>query len=166
MIVGDRHQFAVESEFTSQVGRWIFGQFRVWVGGNAIGTYSEEVMDLVCTTGVLRERVPHASPAAASLGSQELLDRVWSVVYGKGKYNDDEHRVWKPYEWFASCQGFENVRSVIANVGSIHRIVWQISGEQSAREHAVPAEIYEAVASEFISWLDRGIEERRKGLEQ
>lgn len=147
MIFGERQLFAVECELTSRVGRWIYGRFRVWVAANPIGAYTDEVIDLKGTTGVLRQPIPRASPAMAALGPDEFLELVWSACYGDGQYNDTECRALRQHVWFDSCEGFENVRSVIAKVETNYRIVWRISGETSAREQIVPATVYDSVAS-------------------
>ena len=170
MIFGEKQLFAVECEFTSQLERWVYGKFCVWVGGHRIGSYSEEVLDLKGTTGVLRGPVKAASSVVVSLSSQAFLDTVWNAVYVWNSkqsdvgYNDEDCRKWCPYIWFDSCEGFENVRSVIATDGGQHRIVWHILGESSAREQFVPSAVYEVVRSEFVSWLDRGLQERWKGI--
>ena len=170
MIIGEKQSFAIECEFTSQVEQWIYGKFRVWVAGYPIGTYSEEVLDLKGTTGLLREPVRAASYVVASFSSQVFLDTVWNAVYVRnGKhtrngYHDEDCRKWRPYVWFGSCEGFENVRSAIATNRDLHRIVWHISGELLTREQYVSSPVYETVRSEFILWLDRGLEERWKGI--
>jgi hypothetical protein len=170
MIFGEKQLFAVECEFTSQIKRWVYGRFRVWVGGHPIGTYSEEILDLMGTTGALRNPVRAASSVVLSLSAQVFLDTVWAAAYVSNDhsdgYNHEEFLTLSPYVWFESCEGFENVRSVIAIDGSNHRIVWHISGDSSAKEQYVPSSVYEAVTSEFNLWLDVGLNERRKGIEQ
>ncbi len=160
MIFGEKPLFAVECEFTSRDGRWIYGRFRVWAGGDPIGSYTDEVIDLKGTTGVLRQIVSPAPAAVATLGAQEFLEWVWTACYGDGEYNEAAWAAARPYVWFDSCEGFENVRSVIANVGTDYRIVWQISGERAAREQMVPAKRYESVTAAFIAWLDHEVLER------
>ena len=166
MIFGERHSFAVECEFTSQNGTWIYGRFRVWVGGHPIGTYSEEVLTLLCTTGVLRKSIAVADSDVASLSPQEFLDLVWGAVYDGAEYNHDGHRIWSPYVWFDSCEGFEPVRSVIAKIADTFRIVWQHANEGFAREHYVGVREYGSVVCDFIVWLDCGIGDRRVGADR
>jgi hypothetical protein len=170
MIFGGKQLFAVECEFTSQIKRWVNGRFRVWVGGDPIGTYSDEVLDLMGTTGTLRNPVRAASSVVLSLTAQVFLDTVWAAVYVSDDhsdgYNHEEFPTWSPYVWFESCEGFENVRSVIAMYGSNYRIVWHISGDPSVKEQYVPSSVYEAVTSAFNLWLDIGLNERRKGIDQ
>lgn len=162
MIFGDPTCFAAEGDFTAQSGTFVYGRFRVWVAGCAVGTFAEQVLDLVGTTGVLRRPVPPASRSAAALGGQEFLEKVWSVVYDTGPWNAREHREWSPYVWFDSCEGFEPVRSVIADMGDWHRVVWQLAGEMQAREFRVPLATYEGVTTDFLRWLDSGLRERRQ----
>ena len=166
MIFGEKQSFAVECEFTSQIGLWLYGRFRVWVGGHPIGTYSEEVLTLACTTGVLRRPVETATPSVKSLRPQDLLDRVWAVVYGSGDYNEDEHRASHPYVWFDACEGFEPVRSVIAKIAGSYRIVWQLAGELSAQERYIAVQEYDSVVSSFNLWLDRCVAERLVGVDR
>lgn len=161
MIFGEKSAFAVECEFTSQEGSWIYGSFRVWVGGNAIGVYSEEVLNLTGTTGVLREQVRGGSIQAGRLRATEFLKRVFEPNHGEGEYNHEAQMEWGRYRWLAYCEGFETVFSVAALVAHEVRIVWRLTDQGSVHEHFVPFEHYSAVCSEFIAWLDHGLEQRR-----
>ena len=166
MIFGDKNSFAIESEFTSQNGWWIYGRFRVWVGGTAIGTYSEEVLNLNGTTGKLREPVSGAPISIGRLPAAEFLNRVFETYYGGDHYDQAKHQVWGRFQWLSYSEGFETVFSAIALVGNDIRIVWRVFDNSPVLEQYVPTTEYSAVSSEFISWLDQGYAARRAGIEK
>jgi hypothetical protein len=163
VIFGNKSTFSVEAEFTSQVNTWIYGRFRVWVGGNPVGTYSEEVLNLNGTTGMLREPVQGAPIAAARLTAAEFLERVFEPWYGGGEYDPAKSKEWGRFKWLSYSEGFETVFSVIAQVGNEVRIVWRTSDTAPVVEHRIPSSEYAAVCSTFLSWLDQGYAERRCG---
>ncbi len=165
MIFGEKSVFAVECEFTSQEGSWIYGSFRVWLGGSAIGTYSEEVLNLTGSTGVLREPVQAGSIQAGRLGATEFLRRVFEPNFGNGEYSQEEQLEWGRYRWLAYCEGFETVFSAAALVGHEVRIVWRLTDQGPVNECFVPITTYRAVCAEFVVWLDHGLEERRRGIQ-
>jgi hypothetical protein len=160
MIFGDKNSFAIECEFTHQIEEFLYGKFRVWVDHQALGTFSEEVITLLCTTGVLRKSVRNATPLASELSAQAFLDMVWETCYGSGGYDEQEHQKWGHYVWFDSCEGFENTRSVIAQTENGVRIVWQLQDEQSASERFVPERVYSVTVSKFTAWFDKQIMEK------
>ena len=166
MIFGDKNTFAIESEFTYQVGWWIYGRFRVWVGGNAIGTYSEEVLHLNGTTGKLREPVNGATIPTGRLPAAEFLNRVFETYYGGDHYDEAKHQKWGGFLWLSYSEGFETVFSAIALVGNDIRIVWRLFDNGPVLEQYVSSTEYSAVCSEFISWFDQGCAARRDGIEK
>lgn len=164
MIFGDKSEFAVECEFTNQKGMWVYGSFRIWVGGNSIGAYSEEVLNLKGTTGVLREPVSGGTIQIGRLSGIEFLNRVFETKYGKGGFNQEEHAKWGDYEWVAFSEGFDTVFSVAALIGNDVRIVWRLTDIGPIREKLVSYTIYSTVCAEFIDWLDQGFEKRRSDI--
>lgn len=165
MIFGEKSVFAVECEFTSQEGSWVYGSFRVWLAGSAIGTYSEEVLNLTGTTGVLREPVQASSILAGRLGSTQFLRRVFEPNFGNGENSQKEQLEWGRYRWLAYCEGFETVFSAAALVGHEVRIVWRLTDQGPVNECFIPLATYSAVCAKFVAWLDHELEERRRGIQ-
>lgn len=163
MVFGDKRDFAIECELTRQLGTYLHGTFRIWLNGEALGTYTEEVLSLNATTGALRDPVKAAPISAASLDAVGLLERVLQSRYGEGEYNEVEDRRWGCLEWLAYCEGFETVFSVAAHVGNDIRIVWRPSDTAAVREHYVVVGTYSRTCAEFIAWLDDGIDLHRRG---
>ena len=161
MIIGNKNTFAVESEFTDQDGWLVYGRFRVWVGGNAIGTYSEEVLNLKGTTGVLRNQINSAPQYAEHLSAAEFLVNVFEPCYGEGAYDHIKMQEWGCFNWLSYSESFETVFSAIAMVNNEIRIVWRLSDSSSAQEHYVSSAEYFDVCIKFIEWLDKGVAERR-----
>lgn len=163
MVLGDTRGFAIECEFTGQFGAYLHGSFRVWLNGEAPGTFSEEVLSPTATTGTLRDPVKGAPIPAASLDAAGLLERVFPSRYGDGEHDEVEDRVWGCPEWLARGEGFATLFPVAAHVGNDIRIVWRPSDMAAVRGHHVVVGTCPRTCAGIIARLDEGIESRRRG---
>lgn len=160
MIFGSPSQFAVEAEITSQSGTMVFGWFRIWACGVPIGRCTEEVIDLTCTTGRLREPISDLPEELRGLTPADLLRLVWKVVYGDdAEFDIATFTRLRPFVWIDSSEGFEGLRSVASCDRGVCRLVWQDADtDSSVRQAELPLTQYNAIASQFLAWLDRELD--------
>jgi len=85
----------------------------------------------------------------------ELLERVWSAVYGGGGYDADLCNRFAGYIWLVYEQGFERTRLLRVDMPSGQRVIWQNDGDADVSEVLLPAGMYESVARSFLSWFEK-----------
>ncbi|MDO8342565.1 MAG: Imm42 family immunity protein [Cellvibrio sp.] len=153
MIFGNVNIFAIECETTQAVDNWVYGKFRIWVNGIKIGSYSEEVLNLVGTTGVMRNPVAELSVEHSSLSSEQLYSNVREVFFGSSGYSQASHSEWAKYVWLYNSEGFETVFSVICKIGENIKIIWRNEPETVTNEYTFTSSAYISASILFLEWL-------------
>jgi hypothetical protein len=153
MIFGNIDVFAIECEITQIIDRWIYGRFRVWVNGIKIGSYSEEVLTLLGTTGVLRNSVPELSASHMKSSSEEILFNTREVFFGCDGYSEEAHSEWAKYAWLFNSEGFETIFSVIFKFGENVKIIWCNEPELLTNEFFFTNSAYLNTSTNFLVWL-------------
>lgn len=154
MIFGNVNIFAIECEITQVIDRWVYGKLRIWVNGIKVGAYSEEVLNLVGTTGVLRNPISELSVAHSALNSEQLYSNVLEVFSGSKGYSHASHSEWAKYTWLCNAEGFETVFSVIYKFGENIKIIWRNEPEILTNEYTFSGSTYVDVSTDFLAWLN------------
>jgi len=165
VLVGDSQRFAIEAEIETVMDGWVFGHFRFWAGGNAIGDW-EDFTDLRGCLAWLRDFIGNArdrtAPDLLRRPAEELflaifdpeMPRFWDVprpVPPATRVTDAFSRFHISHIGMSS---FENYGLLLLKDGSGHeRLLWAYNRDPKVREVFLEANEMEAVAREFCARL-------------
>ena len=157
MIVGNRERFAIEAEVGDKVDDWVFGRFRFWLCGHAVGNWSDAADLKGCVAwlrtfaNTTRDRF---EPAFEGMAAREIFRLAFDSVMAGSGIASDEQAIPNAYSRFnitrLGMSSFDNVALLLVkdrNGGE--RCLWREHGSTEIGECALWRNEMETVAAQF-----------------
>lgn len=164
MIVGNRERFAIEAEVKLRVGVWVLGSFRFWLGGRAIGDWTDAA-DLKGCVAWLRDFAERPrdrfDAGLANLEAGEIFKLVYDPVMGPGGIaNPEEQPI--PYSFsrfhisYLGMSSFDRIDMVLLkDRNGAERCLWREAGSEQVSECRLWRNEMESVAAKFCERFEK-----------
>ena len=161
MLIGHPSEFAIECCGLEGVNGIFFGSLVIWVYNHQLGSGESIILSVVTPdlVDVLLKSKDRQNANLQDVDACDALERVWSSAYGDEDdgptaYSTEDGSLYRPCLWFDPSPGFESVRSIIVEVPSGYRIIWQNDGSDQVQDFTVKTEVCRGVIEAFLSWFE------------
>lgn len=164
MICGNKQLFAIECNIAESSRGWVFGRFRFWLGGIAVGNWEDSVDLKGCAAWLRhfsRQQPIRREPKLFEIPSDALFRKIWDPVFALSEEtNEDPSQLQARFHVsYIGMTAFDRVDMVVVGDDTgRERCVWRTVEDPVLREIVIEAGGMERVAEDFCTWFERETE--------